>query len=247
MPRYLLRIKYDGTSYFGWQRQNEGKTIQGTIESCWSTILQTKIQIHGSGRTDTGVHADHQAAHFDYEGELPEEKWLHRINSILPDSIAIDSVTEVPHNFHSRFDAIYRQYRYQIILQCNPLMRWQTWYIQQEIDYNRLKKCLNMIHGIHSFDNFAKATPDLKHMRCEILKADFEKPSQDQIYIHIRANRFLRNMVRFLVGSMIQVALDKIKIEQFEAMLYQPEISKKAISAPARGLILETVAYPFDY
>ncbi|MEX2403113.1 MAG: tRNA pseudouridine(38-40) synthase TruA [Balneolales bacterium] len=244
MPRYLLRIQYDGADFFGWQRQNEGKTVQGTIEHGLSTILQAPIAIHGSGRTDSGVHAEHQAAHFDYGGSFTKKRMLRRINSIMPDSIAIDSITEVPDDFHSRFDAIYRQYRYQITLRSRPLLRHQSWCIHDEPDLASLQRCLNIIQGIHSFENFAKATPGLKHMRCEIIQTEFEMPTKDQIHIHIRANRFLRHMVRFLVGSMIHVATGKLELEQFEAMLNNPRTPQKNITAPAKGLILEAVIYP---
>lgn len=217
--------------------------MQGTIEKGFSTILQEHIEIHGSGRTDSGVHAEHQAAHFDCETDITGKKWLHRINSILPASIAVDSITQVPDGFHSRFDALYRQYRYQITLQPRPLLRNQSWYVFEPFDYNLLQKCLDMIYGIHSFENFAKATPELNHMRCEILKANYETPFSSQIHIHIRANRFLRHMVRFLVGSMVQVSTGKLELEQFKTMLDTPDTPQKTITAPAKGLILESVVY----
>ncbi|MEX0684712.1 MAG: tRNA pseudouridine(38-40) synthase TruA [Balneolales bacterium] len=243
MSRYLLRIQYDGADFFGWQKQNEGSTVQGCIEKGLSTLLQVPVVIHGSGRTDSGVHAEHQAAHFDYNGELSEKAWLRRINSILPDSIVIDSIIKVADELHARYDALFRQYRYQIMLSPKPLLRNQYWYIPQELDLELIEICLNMITGVHSFENFAKVSPDVNHMKCEILKAEMVQPAAGLIHIHIRANRFLRHMVRFLVGSMVQVGRRNMFPDEFEVMLHQPDIPKKAITAPAKGLILEKVVY----
>ena len=246
MPRYLLRIQYDGSDYFGWQRQNEGKTVQGCIEKGLSMILQAPIDIHGAGRTDSGVHAENQAAHFDYNGEFSERLCPRRINSVLPDSITIDSITQVADNFHARFDALYRQYRYQITLRPRPLLSKHYWLVHENLNTMLIEQSLTYIKGVHSFENFAKTSPDVNHMRCEVLHTELVRQHTDQFYIRIRANRFLRHMVRFLVGSIIQVASGKMRLEDFHSRISRPDIPHKSITAPAKGLILEAVEYPAD-
>ncbi len=244
MPRYVIQLAYDGTDYFGWQKQPDARTVQGTLEQAIQTLLQEEISLYGSGRTDTGVHAEEQYAHFD--AHIPvEPDWLvERLRRMLPGDILVRRVKEVPEHFHARFDAHWRQYRYQVLVEPDPFRHRFAWYPGGISDWGQINRGLQLLSGEHDFAGFSRKTEDLPHSRCTILLAERELAEDGLVVVRVRANRFLRAMMRALVGGLIQVAQGKKDADWFENQLIKGMELDDIALAPAQGLILEKVFYP---
>lgn len=242
MQRYKLQIAYDGSNFFGWQKQPNHKSVQGEIELALGTVLQTEIEITGSGRTDAGVHAEGQVAHVDLPDELPEDL-NQRLNKLLSPNAAILNIEPVADNFHARFQAKWRQYRYDILLNPNPLYHRISWYVFQEIDQQLLKTSLKKFEGIHDFGGLSKFDPQQEHTNSDVHFVNLEELTTGHLRVRIRANRFLRNMVRRIVGLSVDVAKGKIPPETIDMILKQPDAQIPVFTAPARGLVLEEVGY----
>jgi tRNA pseudouridine38-40 synthase len=242
MPRYKILIEYDGTNYSGWQKQSNSNTIEEEIESALAQILRQPVDIIGQGRTDSGVHAEGQVAHFDFSEDLDRDRLLFALLGVLPHDIAVWNMEQVDEDFHARFDAISRRYRYQIALRPTPLFRSTAEMVLDELDLEAIQKCARKIRGTHNFKSFAKTDDEDPDPTCEVTRSEFSQESPLLIY-HIEANRFVHHMVRRLVGTMIQVGQGKRSVEEFTDMLENPTAEKSGHGAAAKGLILEKVRY----
>lgn len=244
MPRYVIQLSYDGSRYNGWQRQPDVKTIQGEVEQALSTVTQEEVRLYGSGRTDTGVHAENQYAHFDMYIPVEEEELVYRLQRMMPEDIHVWSIREVGEHFHARFDAQWRQYRYQLLLQPDPFQRRYAWYPGDGLDWQAMLSCLESIRGEQNFAGFSRKTGDLPHSRCTIISADLEMHNKSMVFVRIRANRFLRSMIRALIGGLVSVGSGKKDKEWFTKHLKKGLELDNIALAPARGLFLEKVFYP---
>jgi tRNA pseudouridine38-40 synthase len=242
MARYAIRVAYKGTAYAGWQIQPDARTIQGELWHVLKTVLRQEVNPAGAGRTDAGVHAAGQVAHFDFNGEIDPHTFLRSMYGLLPADIAITDVYRVADDFHSRFSARSRTYRYRIIRQPDPLLREQSWYVQHNLDMDSVRACWDLLPGEHDFSGFCMRDPLLPHHRCTVSDVRVE-PEVNGLTLWITANRFLRSMVRMLVGATVKVAGGKQSVDWFNETLTQPENGRTGYSAPAAGLVLVDVSY----
>ncbi len=243
--RYFIFISYKGTSYHGWQLQPDSATIQQILDQTLSTITGEKIMTTGAGRTDTGVHAEFFCAHFDCEaGDLETRKNLvFRINKFLPKDISINEIRKVTPDAHARFSAISRTYKYFIVRSKDPFLNDFTWYLYGDLDIEKMNQACNILFRHTDFTSFSKLHTDVKTNICHILSASWEDDNKKLIFT-IRADRFLRNMVRALVGTMVDVGQGKISVADFEQIVLAKDRGKAGKSAPAKGLFLTSVEYP---
>jgi len=243
LPRFKIIIQYDGSSFSGWQLQKNRKTVQGEIENALKVISRSKhrISVHGSGRTDSGVHAYGQVAHFDLDTNLDSSELCNAINSNTAKECKIMSVVEADNDFESRFDARKRWYRYQVYKGSSILYRNQAW-LKNDIDFNLLRLVSKTILGEHDFLSFSKYRADQKNTRSIIFESNW-KDNGSMLTYEISGNRFLHHMVRYLVGTMVQVSRGQFTIEQFRSLLHEPQKNVQIHRAPAYGLILLRVEY----
>ena len=242
MVRYKLLISYDGTRYSGWQIQPNANTVEEELENAFSRILQEEIDIIGQGRTDSGVHAEEQVAHVDIVQEIDINKLLYALLGVLPRDISVWHMEPAPDGFHARFYGKSRRYRYQIVTRPDPL-RYRFASLQRyDLDFSAMHQCTEMIKGTHDFESFSKTDKDQPDAVCTVDLSEFSQDGHLITY-HIRANRFVRHMVRRLVGTMLQVGQGERTVEHFADLLHQPDETKTSHGASAKGLILEKVEY----
>ena len=242
--RYFIEFSYNGKNYFGYQIQPKDISVQEELERALSTILREEIKTTGAGRTDTGVHAKKMFAHFDTHLVLPE-KLTHQLNSFLPNDISVKRIFEVRNDFHARFDATFRTYEYYISLDKNPFTTdsaWQHW--RRDLDINKMNEACSILFEYEDFTSFAKLHTDNKTNLCEIYIAKWEQ-NGTELKFTISANRFLRNMVRAIVGTMVEVGSGKIKPEDLRKVIESKNRNSAGTSAPAHGLFLVDVGYKF--
>jgi len=243
--KIALLIQYDGSAYHGWQIQTDPETIQGHLERTLYKVLGQKIGLVGSGRTDSGVHALGQVAHFEVEASgIPVRNLWMAVNRELPDDIRLMASTEVSNQFHSRFAANRREYLYQITTIPNVLHRHTQWHVRYPLDLTKLQSLSELILGEHDFSSFCYAGTETENMVCSISSATWETHDPGTLYFKVSADRFLHHMVRMLVGSMIEVARGKWNMEHFSELLNTPNRKSHTITAPAKGLALMQVGYP---
>ncbi|MCF7796670.1 MAG: tRNA pseudouridine(38-40) synthase TruA [Lentisphaeria bacterium] len=241
--RVALLLEFEGTNYQGWQAQPTGPTIQFVLETALREILKEIPRVTGSGRTDAGVHALGQVAHFDIESlKIPVERLPAALNQALPDDIRVLAAQRTPEDFNSRFDAIAREYAYHISSYPNALHRQTSWYCKYNPDRALLASCAEMVVGEHDFTSFCAAITDTHNMVCRVDFSSWEFLPRGLIY-RVRANRFLHHMVRMLVGNMIEVARGRWSLAYFRKLLQQPDHEHDTVTAPAHGLRLERVDY----
>ena len=245
MPRYKIQIEYLGTQYCGWQKQPNALTVEEEIEETLEQVLGKPVDVIGQGRTDSGVHAEGQVAHFDVSKPIDTGKLHHAFLGVLPPDIAVWDINEVGSQFHARFDAIYRRYRYQIVRRPRPLMKNTSILVLQDLDEAAMKKCANLVEGEHNFDSFTKPDNQNPSSDCAVSYSAFSQTDSTLTYT-IQANRFVRHLVRRLVGTMLEVGKGKRTVEEFKNLLLKPSKNKNAHGAPAKGLILEKVGYKKD-
>ena len=244
MRRYKIIIQYDGTNFSGFQSQKNQSGIQDKIESSIASLNHDKkVRIYGASRTDTGVHALGQVAHFDLDSKLNDKDLLRAINARLDRQIRISSLKEINENFHSRFDAISKEYNYLCCLSDNPLLLKDHHYIKK-VDFNILSDVSKIIEGEHDFLSFSKFS-NKKNNYCKIFTSKwvFDDNNEEKLSYIIHGNRFLHHMVRYLVGSMIAVSQNKITIDYFRTLLNQPIKDAKIFKAPSNGLVLKEIFY----
>jgi tRNA pseudouridine38-40 synthase len=244
--RVALVIQYLGTNFHGWQRQPNRRTVQEEIETAIAEILQQKVTIHGAGRTDSGVHAAAQVAHFEHESPIPDRKWAKVLNSQLPEDIKIRASARVSADWHARFSATWRRYRYTIYTDKQPNLFVQpfTWhYYRTPIQEALIQKALTPLMGKHHLAAFHRAGSARKHSWVDIQAAECYR-QDDFLYLEIQANGFLYGMVRLLVGMLIEVGIGKRSPESFTQLWIEQRREEVKYAAPAKGLCLLRVGYP---
>jgi tRNA pseudouridine38-40 synthase len=241
---YMLLIEYDGTAFQGWQAQRKGRTVQTEIESAIRHIAgQSKVNLIGSGRTDTGVHAQGQVANVRLTNKFTPERLRLAINSQLAEDVRIQEVKVVPFDFHARNSAYRRRYSYSIAQGSPVLGREYIWCLKHSISHDILKECATYVRGTHDFVGFSKANADVNSTICRVNASRWEFTKSRVVY-HISANRFLHHMVRYLVGTMVEVARGRYTLNQFRSQLVERGGALTVYRAPAQGLVLDQVLYP---
>lgn len=241
--RYFLEIAYNGKNYSGWQIQPNAPSIQETLTNALSTILREELNIVGAGRTDAGVHASQLFVHFDVDEELDEEL-VQKLNSFLPDDIVVKNLFLVSDEAHARFDAVSRSYEYRILLGRDPFTLDTTWQLYyQQLDVDMMNKATAELFNYTNFKSFSKSKTDVKTYNCKVIRAKWILDN-NLLTFHISADRFLRNMVRAIVGTLIEVGLGKKTVEDFRKIIESEDRSKAGFSVPPQGLFLVKVAYP---
>ena len=242
MINYKITIQYDGTQYKGWQFQPEEKTVQGEIEKALLQIFKLdSINLVGSGRTDCGVHANHQVANFKAITNMQEDQIVKALNSKLSSDVIITNCKEVSDSFNARFSATNREYKYYINSFKTPFTRNHIWSIDWDINQSILIDCANEVKGEHKFEYFSKSSSETKNKFCNVKSSRWEFTEKTMIFT-ISANRFLQHMVRYLVGTMVEVSRGRYKIEDFIDLLNNRGF-KSVVKAPAHGLYLNMVDY----
>lgn len=241
--RYFIELSYNGSAYHGWQNQPTAITVQEVIEKALSTLLKETIVIVGAGRTDTGVHALQMFAHFDTNVHFKEKHLVYKLNSFLPKDIAIQDIFKVKADAHARFDALSRTYLYRITLKKNVFTFNNTLYMKQDLDVDKMKEASKILFEYKDFQCFSKSNTDVKTYYCIIMKADWFF-NDEELHFVIKADRFLRNMVRAIVGTMINIGLGKFNVEDLHAIIKSKNRSKAGYSVPAHALYLTHVEYP---
>ncbi len=241
--RYFLDIAYQGTNYHGWQMQQNAITIQEIIEDCLTKLLGEVIKITGSGRTDAGVHALQQIAHFDASLKITTRELKRRMNGFLPNDIAINNINPVTEEGHARYTAYSRSYQYCIHQQKDPFLQYRSLFYWQTVDISKMNEAANHLIGTQDFKCFSKANTDVKHYLCQITEARWEK-QKHQLVFYITANRFLRGMVRAIVGTLLMIGKNEIPVEELEKIIASKKRSRAGKSAAACGLYLSEVKYP---
>ncbi|GAB5408296.1 MAG: tRNA pseudouridine(38-40) synthase TruA [Balneolaceae bacterium] len=242
MPRYKLTIEFDGANFSGWQIQPDSRTIEGELEKAFSKILQQPIDLIGQGRTDAGVHAKGQVAHVDLLDSVQPERLIFGVNGLVGGEIEIHSIEKVNPEFHARFDAISREYEYLILKKKTPLKRGLSWHPMFALDVEKMKSCMELLSGEFDFKGFSKFNEENYTTLCTIQYCELLETDEELVF-KIRANRFLRNMVRRLVGTMVEVGKGKIEVSEFQEILENPDNELPAFTAPAKGLVLSKVFY----
>lgn len=245
--RYFIFVSYKGTSYHGWQVQPNGITVQQILDEALSVILDEKISTTGAGRTDTGVHALVFCAHFDSVAtELDIRKnFIYRLNSYLPKDISVSSVRKVKSDSNARFSALSRTYTYYISRQKDPFTEDSSWYLRGDLDIHAMNRAAALLLNHTDFTSFSRLHTDVKTNNCRIMHAGW-KESEGRLIFTIMADRFLRNMVRAIVGTMADVGLGKITGREFDEIIRARDRGRAGRSAPAKGLFLSGVEYPPD-
>lgn len=242
--RYFAELSYDGAAYCGWQRQPDAPSVQQTLERALSTLLREPVETVGAGRTDTGVNAAYYVAHFDTSNPIADcSQLLYKLNLVLPPDIAVMSISAVAEGAHARFDATAREYRYRIEQAKNPFVRGGSWQYYVPLDVAEMNRAAGSLLRYDDFTSFAKLNSNNKTNICHIEKAVWERQGST-LWFTIRADRFLRNMVRAIVGTLVDVGRGRYTAEQFEAIVASRDLSRSSGGAPAQGLFLWDVAYP---
>jgi tRNA pseudouridine38-40 synthase len=241
--RHFLELSYNGKAYFGWQNQPDAISVQEVIEKALSTILKESTSIVGAGRTDTGVHALQMFAHFDTEKTLNQSDLKYKLNSFLPKDIAIHDIFKVTENTHARFDALSREYLYKISLKKNAFTFNNSYYLKSTLNIDKMRKASKILFEYRDFQCFSKSNTDVKTYHCNIMKAEWIE-EKNELHFIIKADRFLRNMVRAIVGTLINIGLGKIEAEDLHNIIKSKNRSEAGFSVPAHALYLTRIEYP---
>lgn len=243
VKRYFITFSYDGTNYHGWQVQPNGISVQGELQRVLSTLLRQEIAITGAGRTDAGVHARKMVAHFDYDGVVDCEQLAYKMNRMLPQDISVSKIDEVSTNMHARFSATERTYHYYIHTRKDPFQRAYSCYIHYPLDFELMNRAGKILTGYDDFGAFCKAHSDVKTTLCRVTRAEWIQTGDTTWYFEITANRFLRNMVRAVVGTLIDVGRGRLTLEEFRSVIEGKHRSDAGESMPGNALFLEDVKY----
>lgn len=241
--RYFLRLQYHGAAFHGWQKQPNALAVQEVLEKAVSTLLGQPTEVIGAGRTDTGVHAAEMFAHFDAPSGLDLDQLAFRLNAFLPESIAILAVIPVVQEAHARFSAQARTYEYHIHWRKDAFLNDRSWYVRQQPDLEALQAAAALMLQFDEFSAFARSNDAATHHRCDIMQSVWEHQNDRSLY-RVTANRFLRNMVRAMVGTMMEVGRGKMELEQLAAVIASGDRRQAGESAPPQGLFLTRVEYP---
>lgn len=244
--RYFIELSYDGAAYYGWQRQPDAPSVQQTLERALSTLLRMPTEVVGAGRTDTGVNASYYVAHFDTQEPVKDcAQLVYKLNLILPKDIAIKAVKVVKAEAHARFDAKEREYTYFISQRKNPFRRFSSWQYYVQLDMEKMNEAAEVLLRYDDFTSFAKLNSNNKTNICRVMKAEWRRAEEDSdvMIFTIRADRFLRNMIRAIVGTLVDVGRGRYSVEDFERIVASKDLSLSSAGAPAEGLFLSDVVY----
>ena len=242
--RYFITLSFDGTDFHGFQRQTNAESIQRCLEQGLSAIFRTPITIYGAARTDAGVHAHLMVAHFDYDGELDGAQLAYKLNRMMPRDIAIHDVRKVADDLHARFSAVKRTYRYYIHTHRNPFHRFYSLEMPYQLDFEAMNEAARLLLDVKDFGSFCKAGADVKTTLCDLTKAEWIKMEEPGCwYFEISANRFLRNMVRAVVGTLVEVGRGRMTLDEFRAVVASGSRKNAGESMPAHALFLWDIVY----
>ena len=241
--RYFFEISYNGTAYHGWQNQDNALGVQEVVENALSKLLREKISIVGSGRTDTGVHCFQQFFHVDINKEFDRDQLLLRLNVFLPRDIVIKSILGVKQDAHARYDARGRSYEYRITRVKDPFLTHDAYYFFRDLDVPTMNQAAALLPGTHDFQCFSKVKTDVNHFICVVKQADWNQKGELLVF-RITANRFLRGMVRAIVGTLLDVGNGKISLKEFRQIVESKDRKKAGMNVPPEGLYLMSVKYP---
>lgn len=243
--RYFLKLSYNGAPFHGWQVQPNAVSVQSTIEEALSTVLRENISIVGAGRTDTGVNARQMYAHFDYDKEIPDfGKLINSLNRLIGKDIAIYDIIKVADDAHARFDATARTYKYFVTHQKSPFLYPLSWHCPQSLDYEKMNEACEVLKRHIDFTSFSKLHTDVKTNNCRIDYAHWQKEGEMMVFT-ITADRFLRNMVRAVVGTLVEVGRGKISVDEFEQIILKKDRCSAGTSMPPQALFLWKVNYDY--
>lgn len=243
MNRYFIHFCFDGSKYHGWQIQPNSNTVQNELQKALTILLRNNIEVVGAGRTDAGVHARKMVAHFDFETELDLDQLSYRLNRLLPSDIAVSRVEKVQNNVHARFSAVNRTYHYYIHTAKNPFLKTFSCELHYKLDFDLMNEAAQHLLQINDFGAFCKSHSDVKNTLCNVYYARWIKKSNSSWYFKITANRFLRNMVRAIVGTLIEVGRGKMNIAEFDKVISGKKRTEAGESMPGNALFLEDVEY----
>ncbi|MES2726239.1 MAG: tRNA pseudouridine(38-40) synthase TruA [Bacteroidota bacterium] len=243
MNKYAIDLAYKGTHFHGWQRQPNALSVQQELEEKLALILRNPVETIGCGRTDTGVHAKQFVAHFESEQLIDVPIILHKINQVISKDIAIYAITLVDSNFNARFDAKYREYEYVINTKPNPFMNDLAWVFMRKLDITLMNEACQILLAHKDFECFSKVHTQVNNFRCDLMLAFWESKEDGSLVFTIRANRFLRNMVRAIVGTLIEIGLHQTTLKELEEILASKNRSEAGTSVAAKGLYLTKVVY----
>jgi len=241
--RYFIELSYFGKAYHGWQNQPNSVSVQELLEKNLSKVLGWDVAIVGAGRTDAGVHAKHMFAHFDVENTLDPELLIYKLNSMLPKDIAISEIFQVKEDAHARFDAVSRSYEYHISPQKNPFSKDSAWFMKHKLDIIQMNLAAAILQEYSNFKCFSKSRTDVRTYNCRIDEAEW-RTSDDKLVFHITADRFLRNMVRAVVGTLIEIGQNKYPVSHMHEVIESEDRGMAGTSVPAHGLYLTGITYP---
>ena len=241
--RYFVWFSYDGTAYHGWQIQPNGNSVQEELQRALSTLLREEISVTGAGRTDAGVHARQMVAHFDFSETIDLEQLAYKLNRILPCDIAVDRVELVDDDMHARFSATSRTYHYYIHTKKDPFSRPYSTELHYELDFDKMNEAGRILMTYDDFGAFCKSHSDVKTTLCRVTKAEWVQTSETSWYFEITANRFLRNMVRAVVGTLIDVGRGRLTLDDFRKVIEGKRRTEAGESMPANALFLENIRY----
>ena len=241
--RYFIWFSYDGTRYHGWQIQPNGVTVQSELQRCLSLLLREEINVTGAGRTDTGVHARRMAAHFDTGQFFDTAVLTHKLNGLLPYDIGVEDVEQVTDDMHARFSAVARTYHYYVHTKKNPFLRHYSLELHYQLDYALMNEAGRILMEYDDFGAFCKAGSDVKTTLCHVTHAQWHQTAPDAWYFEITANRFLRNMVRAVVGTLIEVGRGRMSLDEFRRVIEGGRRTQAGESMASKALCLEDVVY----
>ena len=244
MARYFIYLSYDGCNYHGWQIQPNAATVQETLEKAISLLMRRPVAITGAGRTDTGVNASQMVAHVDIAEPVDCRQTVYRLNRMLPPDIAVHAIKPVTEKAHARFDAISRRYRYYVSTAKNPFNRRYSCRVTGDLDFDAMNRAAATLLEYIDFTSFSKLHTDTKTNNCRVTHAQWTQLSPSEWVFEIKADRFLRNMVRAIVGTLLMVGRGKITIDGFREIIEKKERCEAGDSAVAQALFLEEVEYP---
>lgn len=241
--RYFITFSYDGTAYHGWQIQPHSVTVQEELQKALSTLMRKPMEVVGAGRTDTGVHARKMIAHFDHDEVVDCPQLVYKLNKLLPRDIAVHHVEPVADDMHARFSAKSRTYHYYVHLDKNPFLRSYSWQVYGNPDFELMNRAARVLMEYKDFTSFSKVNTDTKTNDCTITEARWDRVGEDQWRFTVTANRFLRNMVRAIVGTLMEVGRGRMTIEQLRSVIEAKDRCRAGDSVPGNALFLVEVLY----
>ena len=241
--RFFITLSYDGTRYHGWQIQPNGDSVQQCLQEALSTLLRKPVEVVGAGRTDTGVHARMMVAHFDWEETIDGKQLAYKLNKLLSGDIAVQEVRQVEDDMHARFSATSRTYHYFIHTRKDPFLQAYSWQIPFALDFEKMNEAAKVLLEYKDFTSFSKVNTDTKTNLCDLKEAFWEEVESGQWRFTITANRFLRNMVRAIVGTLVEVGRDRISIEEMRHIIEAKDRCQAGESVPGKALFLVDIKY----